>query len=209
MTSSSPLSRPSPPGGLRPALTAGCGRRLNAASGSRPQTKIHQFQVFTVSGDCLTLRASTDRGGTAVAQMSERGVVCSELHAERWGLITRLTLPGAENRRLSANASRAAAGGLALLVSHQTRAGPGALAIRSTSAHRARSGALHAADIPCSEKSSGGVRVVAPGGVFVVGVAGLQTAVQDADEAVCELPQGGLVADVAAAQCLVVRGGAG
>jgi hypothetical protein len=66
-----------------------------------------------------------------------------------------------------------------------------------------------AADIPCSEKSSGGVRVVAPGSVFVVGGAGLQTAVQDADEAVCELPQGGLVADVAAAQRLVVRGGAG
>jgi hypothetical protein len=29
-----------------------------------------------------------------VVQMSERGVVCSEPHAERWGLITRLTLPG-------------------------------------------------------------------------------------------------------------------
>jgi catechol 2,3-dioxygenase-like lactoylglutathione lyase family enzyme len=31
---------------------------------------------------------------TFIAEMSERGVACSELHAERWGLITRLTLPG-------------------------------------------------------------------------------------------------------------------
>ena len=29
-----------------------------------------------------------------VAQMSERGVVCSDLRRERWGLITHLTLPG-------------------------------------------------------------------------------------------------------------------
>lgn len=29
-----------------------------------------------------------------VAQMSERGVMCSDLRAERWGLMTRLTLPG-------------------------------------------------------------------------------------------------------------------
>jgi catechol 2,3-dioxygenase-like lactoylglutathione lyase family enzyme len=30
---------------------------------------------------------------TFTAEMSERGVVCSEPHAERWGLLTRLTLP--------------------------------------------------------------------------------------------------------------------
>jgi hypothetical protein len=29
-----------------------------------------------------------------IAQMSERGVVCSDLRRERWGLITHLTLPG-------------------------------------------------------------------------------------------------------------------
>jgi catechol 2,3-dioxygenase-like lactoylglutathione lyase family enzyme len=29
-----------------------------------------------------------------VAQMSKRGVLCSDLHVERWGLITHLTLPG-------------------------------------------------------------------------------------------------------------------
>jgi hypothetical protein len=28
------------------------------------------------------------------AQMSERGIACSELRSERWGLITHLTLPG-------------------------------------------------------------------------------------------------------------------
>ena len=44
-----------------------------------------------------------------------------------------------------------------------------------------------AADIPCSVGSSGGLVVVAPGGVFVVGGAGLEAAVEDADEAVAEL----------------------
>jgi hypothetical protein len=29
-----------------------------------------------------------------MVQMSERGVVCSQLHTERWGRITYLTLPG-------------------------------------------------------------------------------------------------------------------
>jgi catechol 2,3-dioxygenase-like lactoylglutathione lyase family enzyme len=29
-----------------------------------------------------------------IAQLAERGVVCSDLHRERWGLITYLTLPG-------------------------------------------------------------------------------------------------------------------
>jgi hypothetical protein len=40
--------------------------------------------------------------------------------------------------------------------------------------------------------------VVGPGGVFVVGGAGLEAAVQDADEAVAELAQRGVVADTAA-----------
>jgi catechol 2,3-dioxygenase-like lactoylglutathione lyase family enzyme len=29
-----------------------------------------------------------------IAQMAQRGVVCSDLQRERWGLITHLTLPG-------------------------------------------------------------------------------------------------------------------
>jgi catechol 2,3-dioxygenase-like lactoylglutathione lyase family enzyme len=29
-----------------------------------------------------------------VAQMSEHGVACADVHTERWGLITHLTLPG-------------------------------------------------------------------------------------------------------------------
>jgi catechol 2,3-dioxygenase-like lactoylglutathione lyase family enzyme len=29
-----------------------------------------------------------------IAQMAQRGVVCSDLQSERWGLITHLTLPG-------------------------------------------------------------------------------------------------------------------
>jgi catechol 2,3-dioxygenase-like lactoylglutathione lyase family enzyme len=29
-----------------------------------------------------------------MARMSERGIACSDLHRERWGLVTRLTLPG-------------------------------------------------------------------------------------------------------------------
>jgi hypothetical protein len=55
-----------------------------------------------------------------------------------------------------------------------------------------------------------GVRLeMAPGGVFVVGGAGLQTAVEDADEAVAELAEGGLVAGAAVAEGLVVGAGAG
>jgi catechol 2,3-dioxygenase-like lactoylglutathione lyase family enzyme len=29
-----------------------------------------------------------------MARMSERGIACSDPHRERWGLVTRLTLPG-------------------------------------------------------------------------------------------------------------------
>jgi hypothetical protein len=45
--------------------------------------------------------------------------------------------------------------------------------------------------------------------VFVVGGSGFEAAVQDADEAVGESAQRGLVADVAVAQLLVVRLGSG
>jgi len=44
--------------------------------------------------------------------------------------------------------------------------------------------------------SSGGAGVVVPGEGFVVGLAGLQDAVEDADPAVGELAQRGLVADL-------------
>jgi hypothetical protein len=66
-----------------------------------------------------------------------------------------------------------------------------------------------AADIRGSLLSSGGFGVVGLGGVFVVGGCGCEAAaVQDADEAVGELAQAGLVADVAVAE-LVVRLGCG
>jgi hypothetical protein len=58
-------------------------------------------------------------------------------------------------------------------------------------------------------KSSRMCHVVAPGGVFVVGRVGPQAAVEDADEAVGDLTQGGLVADVAGAELLVVGTGSG
>jgi hypothetical protein len=48
-----------------------------------------------------------------------------------------------------------------------------------------------------------------PGGGFVGGGVGLEATVEDADEAVAELAEGGLVADAAGAQCLVVAAGAG
>jgi len=46
--------------------------------------------------------------------------------------------------------------------------------------------------------------VVLPGDVLVVDVAGLEVAVQDADESVRELAQGGVVADVPPAKRVVV-----
>jgi hypothetical protein len=57
--------------------------------------------------------------------------------------------------------------------------------------------------------SSGVGHVVAPGGVFVVGGSGSEAAVEDADEAVGELAEGGLVADVASTELLVVGTGSG
>jgi len=46
--------------------------------------------------------------------------------------------------------------------------------------------------------------VVLPGDVLVVDGAGLEAAVQDADESVRELPQGCVMADVAGAERVVV-----
>ncbi len=48
-------------------------------------------------------------------------------------------------------------------------------------------GSLNATDIPGFSMSSGGAVAVRPGGCFVVAGAGLEAAVQDADEAVAEL----------------------
>ena len=52
--------------------------------------------------------------------------------------------------------------------------------------------------------SSGCRGLVVPGECFVVGMAGLEAAVEDADPAVGELAEGGLVADVPGAEGLVV-----
>ncbi len=60
------------------------------------------------------------------------------------------------------------------------------------------------ADIPGFQTSSGGGRDVCPGGVFVIGGVGLQAAVQDADEAIGELVERGLMTDLAGAELLVV-----
>src|SRR5262245_36847798 len=51
--------------------------------------------------------------------------------------------------------------------------------------------------------------VVPPGGLFVVDRAAGQAAVEDADQPVAQLPQGGMVADPAGAQRVVVATGAG
>jgi hypothetical protein len=66
-------------------------------------------------------------------------------------------------------------------------------------------------DIPWAELSSCSLLiflVVAPGGVLVITGAGLQTAVQDADQAVAELSEGGVVAGAAGAEFVVVGPGA-
>ena len=60
---SSPASRPSPPGGLRPALTPTAGdtgmHRSGAGNKEDQQNKIHLTEVSTVSGDCQrTVRGS-------------------------------------------------------------------------------------------------------------------------------------------------------
>jgi hypothetical protein len=68
---------------------------------------------------------------------------------------------------------------------------------------------LNATDIPGFSSSSRGGVVVGPGGLFIVGGAGLEAAVEDADEAIRELPQGCLVADVAGSELVVIGAGAG
>jgi len=45
---------------------------------------------------------------------------------------------------------------------------------------------------------------VCRGGVFVIGGVGLQAAVQDADKAIGELPERGLMTDLAGSELLVV-----
>jgi hypothetical protein len=50
--------------------------------------------------------------------------------------------------------------------------------------------------------------VVCPGGGLVIAGAGLQAAVQDADEAVGQLTEGGVVPGAAGAQAVVVGAGA-
>src|ERR1035437_3205662 len=51
------------------------------------------------------------------------------------------------------------------------------------------------------------LNVLVPGCGFVVAGAGFEGAVQDADETVAELAQGGVIADVAVPQCVVVGAG--
>ncbi|SCG77242.1 VOC family protein [Micromonospora inositola] len=46
------------------------------------------------AGDRHELYLMCDDVGAFVRQMSERGVACSELKAERWGTLTRVSLPG-------------------------------------------------------------------------------------------------------------------
>src|SRR4051794_21858708 len=63
-------------------------------------------------------------------------------------------------------------------------------------------------DIPwCGASSRGGA--LGPGGVFAIGGSGLQAAVQDADEAVGQLAEGGVVSGAAGAEGVVVGAGAG
>ena len=57
--------------------------------------------------------------------------------------------------------------------------------------------------------SSGLVLLVVPGGVLVVEGAGFEAAVEDADEAVGQLAQGGVVALAAGAELVVVGAGPG
>lgn len=52
------------------------------------------------------------------------------------------------------------------------------------------------------------VCVMRPCGRFVVACAGLEAAVQDADEAIAELAEGGVVADLAGTLLVVVAAGA-
>src|SRR5215472_6147576 len=62
---------------------------------------------------------------------------------------------------------------------------------------------------PRFSMSSSGAEGVGPGGGFVVEAAGLQAAVQDADEPIGELAQCGLVTDLAGSERVVVGACAG
>jgi hypothetical protein len=85
VASSSPASRSSPPGGLRPTLTPAAGRDRQAASGGPalrvpPDSGNHNFRVSTVSGDCRIAAASTDgrHGDTLAAPVN-----VTDVHANR------------------------------------------------------------------------------------------------------------------------------
>jgi hypothetical protein len=58
IASSSPASRPSPPGGLRPALTPAAGAAPGQPAAAENEERIRQNQVSTVSGDCRSLESS-------------------------------------------------------------------------------------------------------------------------------------------------------
>jgi hypothetical protein len=60
-------------------------------------------------------------------------------------------------------------------------------------------------DIPCRLMSSRSDCLVLPSGLFVVLGTGLQTAVQDADEAVRELPESRVVTDLPGPERVVIR----
>jgi hypothetical protein len=87
-----------------------------------------------------------------------------------------------------------------------TDAGPGGTTLRRSEAGLA---GRSAADIPGFWLSSCCGVVVSPRDVFVVEGAGFQAAVQDADVAVGQSAQRGLVADVARSQLVVVGAGPG
>jgi len=68
---------------------------------------------------------------------------------------------------------------------------------------------LIAADIPAFKLSSVDRDVVGPGLCLVVEAAGLEAAVEDSDEAVAELAERGVVADVSASHRAVVAAAPG
>jgi hypothetical protein len=73
---SSPVSRPSPPGGRLPALTPAAGgtgqHRSGAGSKEDQQTKIRLTEVSTVWGDCQTLSAGAVNDAEVSAGYRER-----------------------------------------------------------------------------------------------------------------------------------------
>ena len=77
MAPSSPASRPSPPGGLRPAVTPAPGgtgqHRSGAGSKEDQQSKIHLTEVSTVWGDCR-LGSQVRAGERAITGVDTAGV---------------------------------------------------------------------------------------------------------------------------------------